>query len=160
MKMHQVRKLFLTFGLAIIYSSAWSDVSNPCTNIFAIADRPGQADSPCTVPNGQADIEGGYQYLNQTGGVSGQNFPQPFFRIGLPLNNEFVAVLPNYNLQAIFPHSGWSAATVGIKHEIAYTNNWMATVEGLVTLPTGSAAFGSADTGGALNAIASYNFTS
>ncbi len=135
-------------------------VTNPCNGILAIVDRPSKADSACVVPFGQFDLEGGYQFLDLTGGGSGQNFPQAEFRVGLPFNNEFVVLPPNYNTQTIFPHAGWGATVVGIKHEIGYTSNLVGAVEGLVTLPTGSNSYGSDETGGALNAIATYSLTS
>ena len=58
------------------------------------------------------------------------------------------------------PHSGLTATTIGIKHEIGYTQNWLGTVEALFTLPNGSAAFGSKQMGTAINGIVSYNINS
>lgn len=136
-----------------------SPIINPCNGIISITDRPSKADSACAVPYGQFALEGGYQFLDLTGSGSAQNFPQLEFRVGLPLNNELVILPPNYNTQTIFPRSGWGATVVGIKHEIGYTNNLVGAVEGLVTLPSGSNAFGSDQTGGVLNGIATYSFT-
>src|SRR5579872_1260797 len=56
----------------------------------------------------------------------------------------------------MMPYSGFSATTVGIKHEIGYTQDWAAAVESLLTLPNGSTAFGSDGAGVAFNGIASY----
>lgn len=142
-------------------SSSSAAVTNPCSGILSIVDRPGKADNTCVVPYGDADLEGGYQYLNlSSGSASAQSYPEFEFRVGLPFNNEIVILPPNYNTQTIFPRAGWGATVIGIKHEIGYTSNFNAAVEGLVTLPTGSNSFGSDETGGALNGILTYSITS
>jgi hypothetical protein len=56
------------------------------------------------------------------------------------------------------PHSGFSATTLGLKHEIGYNEHWLGAVEALITLPDGSAAFGNRGTGAAFNGIISYTF--
>jgi hypothetical protein len=55
--------------------------------------------------------------------------------------------------------SGPSAAVVGLKHELGYTGKWLGAVESLVTLPSGSAAFGSQGVGAAFNGIVNYDPT-
>lgn len=152
--------LIMTVGLLMINITVYADtISNPCTGILSIVDRPSKADSACSVPDGQFDLEGGYQYQNIPGGDA-QNFPSGEFRVGLPFNNEIAVILPNYNIQSVFPHAGFGATTVSIKHEIGYTSNLVAAVEGLLTFPSGSNAFGSHSVGGAANAIATYSFNS
>ncbi len=134
-------------------------IINPCNDILSLVDRPSKADSACVVPYGQFDLEGGYQFLNLIGTGTSQNFPEAEFRIGLPWNNELVILPPNYNTQTIFPRAGGGATTLGLKHEIGYTSNLNAAIEGLVTFPSGSNAFGSDETGGAFNGILTYSFT-
>lgn len=139
-------------------------ISDPCAGdsaLLNIVDRPTIGDSACAVPFKKAVLELGYEYqkITRSGGYQ-QNFPEAEFRLGLPANNEFVLVLPNYIHQSITPHSGLSATTVGIKHEIGYNKTWLTAVEGLFTLPNGSAAFGSQGTGVALNGIVDYTFNS
>lgn len=134
--------------------------SNPCTGILAIVDRPSVGDSACVVPYGKALLEIGYQYQKLHPQGQEQDFPQAVFRLGLPANNEFVIVLPNFIHESTTPHSGLTATTLGIKHEIGYTQDWIYTAEALFTLPSGSANFGSNGLGVAVNGIVSYSFNS
>jgi len=157
-------KLFWTFTL--IYLTAFNvfadTIDNPCGGASAllnIIDRPTVADSACVVPFRKAVIELGYQYQQLTHSAGHeQNFPEAELRLGLPANNEFAIILPNYIHQSMTPRSGYSATTLGIKHEIGYTQNWLAAVEALFTLPDGSAAFGNKGLGAAFNGIISYAF--
>jgi hypothetical protein len=52
--------------------------------------------------------------------------------------------------------SGYSAVTLGLKHELGYTEQWLGAVQALFTLPSGSSDFGSQDLGVALNGVVSY----
>lgn len=136
-------------------------IKNPCAGpsaLINIINRPTVADSACVVPFKHSVVEFGYQYqkLRHPSGDQ-QNYPQAEFRLGLPANNEFVILLPNYIHQSIPPRSGFSAATMGVKHELGYSKHWLASVESLFTLPSGSGAFGSKGLGVALNGILSYN---
>ncbi len=137
-------------------------VTNPCggaSMLLNIVNRPTVSDSACVVPLKDVVIEAGYQYqkLTHSGGVQ-QNFPQAQFRLGLPANNEFTVLLPNYIHQSKNSGSGLTATTVGLKHEIGYTQTWLGTVEALITLPSGSEAYGSKGTGAAFNGIVNYTF--
>ncbi|MDP1575094.1 MAG: transporter [Coxiellaceae bacterium] len=138
-------------------------VINPCsgpTSLLNIIDRPTVGDSPCTVPYKKAVLELGYQYQSLRGGGRQQNAPDAEFRLGLPANNELAILLPNYSHQSINPSAGFSATTLGLKHQIGYTRNWITDIEGLFTLPTGSDAFGSHALGVAINGIAGYTINS
>ncbi len=157
------------FGIFIIHFGMVTNVfaetiNNPCEGpsaLLNIVNRPTVADSACVVPFKEAVLELGFQYqqLTHSAGYQ-QNFPEADLRIGLPANNELVIVLPNYIHQSMTPHSGFAATTMGIKHEIGYTQTWLSTVEALFTLPSGSAAFGSQNTGAAVNGIINYTFNS
>jgi len=132
---------------------------DPCAGksaLLNIVDRPTAADSACVVPQKEVVIESGLQYQKLKGPGYAENFPEAVLRFGLPFHNEFVWVLPNYIHQSLMPHSGATATTVGIKHEIGYNTQWLGTVESLITLPTGSPAFGSESVGAAVNGIISY----
>ncbi|MBU2724881.1 transporter, partial [Acidithiobacillus ferridurans] len=140
-------------------------IQNPCTGpsaLLALLDRPTVSDSACVVQDGQAVLEAGYQHANLTGagGGTADNFPEAELRFGLPGNNEFVLLPPNDNVQRTPSDStyfqGFSATTVGIKHELGYTKHWLGAVESLFTLPSGSPAFGSRGTGVAFNGIVTY----
>ena len=139
-------------------------IQNPCTGpsaLLALLDRPTVSDSACVVQDGQAVLEAGYQHANLTGagGGTADNFPEAELRFGLPGNDEFVLLPPNDTLQQIpgSPHlQGFSATTVGIKHELGYTKHWLGAVESLFTLPSGSPAFGSRGTGVAFDGIVDY----
>jgi hypothetical protein len=135
-------------------------VSDPCdpSNFLNIIDRPTASDSPCAVKFKKAAMELGYQYskISHTGYT--QTFPQTEFRLGLPANNEFVVVAPNYINLSAYPHTGFSATELGLKHEIGYTSTLVSAVESIVTLPTGSSAYGSDGVGVTLNAVFSYTY--
>lgn len=152
----------LTALNGMAFNACADTIDNPCAGpsaLLNIIDRPTVGDSPCVVPFKNAVLELGYQYQQLTHSAGHeQNFPEAEFRLGLPANNEFVVVLPNYIHQSMAPHSGFSATTLGIKHEIGYTQHWIATVESLFTLPSGSTAFGSNGLGAVFNGIVGYTF--
>lgn len=126
---------------------------------LSVIDRPTKLDSACSVPSGQVIVEIGYQYANLYGGGTGQNYPQAELRFGLPKNNEFVVLLPNYNHQSVSPISGTTASVVGLKHEIGYNEHWLGAVEALTGLPTGNKDFGSNHFQPVVNGIIQYSFT-
>ncbi|MGQ3891415.1 transporter [Legionella sp. CNM-4043-24] len=139
-------------------------MENPCHGpgqLLNIVDRPNNADSACSVPAGRFEFEMGYQ--NQTlRDPSGnqQNYPSAEFRFGLPHNSEIFLLAPNYIQQSIAPTAGFTQTSGGLKHQLWYNNTWLVTIEGLVNLPDGSAAFGNKHIGEAFNAIISYNINS
>lgn len=159
MDLKKVRKCL---GIACIFSAitfhaSAEPIDNPCAGLLSIVDRPTVGDSACVVPYKHIVLELGYQYqqLSQGAGQQ-QNFPEAEFRLGLPANNEFVFLPPNYIRQSM--SSGYTASTVGLKHQIGYNQHWLGAVEALVTLPSGSNNFGSDGTGAAFNGILSYTF--
>jgi hypothetical protein len=164
MKPKQVWKLFLAFTFihGMVFNAFAQTIDNPCGGASAlidIIDRPTVADSACVVPFKKALLELGYQYQQlHLSSAHQHNLPEAEFRIGLPANNEFSILLPNYIYQSVSPHSGYTATTIGLKHEIGYTKHWLGAVEGLFTLPGGSAAFGSKGLGATFNGIISYTF--
>jgi Putative MetA-pathway of phenol degradation len=155
----KVGKLFLIAAITSTLATNAVAVDNPCEGLLNLVDRPSASDSACAVPFKQAVLEMGYQYqqVNQPRGQQ-SNLPNAEIRIGLPANNELGVLLPNYIHQNVTPHYGNSATTVALKHEIGYNEHWLGAVEAVVTLPQGSAAFGSDGVGANLNAIISYNF--
>lgn len=154
----------LCWALTVLYGMSTTvtaeTIDDPCsgpTALLNIIDRPSNADSACVVPFKKTVVELGYQYQQLTHSAGQvQNFPEAVLRVGIPYNSELVIQLPNYLHQSMTPHSGYSAAVIGIKHEIGYTKSWVTAVEGLYTLPNGSAAFGNQGPGFAFNGIASY----
>lgn len=153
----QIRQLCLAL---LSYAIPLIVFADPCAGdnaLLNIIDRPSTADSACVVPFKKMVLELGYQYktLISPSGQQ-QNFPETEFRLGLPANNELSILLPNYLQQSLSPHAGFSAATLGIKHEIGYNQHWLGTVEALLTPPSGSRAFGSHGLGATVNGIVSY----
>jgi hypothetical protein len=128
-------------------------------------DRPTVSDSACTVPLGKAVLELGYQHadVRGVGGGAADNYPQAELRFGLPGNNEFKILPSNYNSQrAGIPEitsTGLSATSIGFKHELGYTGKWLGSMEAVLTLPSGSNAFGSRGLGAALNGIVEYSLS-
>lgn len=152
------------FCIAILQTSLSyaEQPQTPCTgdnNLLSIVNRPTVGDSSCVVPENSALLEMGYQYQNVTDGGYQQNAPDAMLRIGLPQNFEFNVTIPNYIHQTIVPKVGFTATTLGVKHVVAASTKWIATLEGLITLPSGSATFGSRNYGEACNGIASYNIS-
>ncbi len=147
-------------------------IPDPCSGpsaLFAILDRPTVSDSACAVPLGHFVLEMGFQRarLRNSDSSTADNYPQAAVRIGLPDRNEFVLLPSNYNRQRIRGISGvpdqeldgYSAVTLGVKHELGYTRSWLGASEVLLTLPTGGSVFGSRGLGVAINGIVSYTLS-
>ncbi len=147
-------------------------VADPCAGplgLLAVLDRPTVSDSACAVSAGHVVIEMGFQHADSRGPGSGKtdSYPQAEVRVGLPGRNEFVILPPNYSRQKTDAFSGFpsgeiagsSAVTLGLKHELGYTNKWLGAVEALFTLPSGGSAFGSQGFGAAFNGIAAYSLS-
>lgn len=152
----------LFFSLLFSLNAFADTVTDPCGGpaaLFALVDRPTVGDSACVVPYRQAVLEVGFQYAQLRPTGTGQNLPEAELRIGMPWNNEFVLLIPNYFHQSVAPESGFGPSTVGVKHEFGYTSQAVWTAEALFTLPSGSSAFGSHGLGAAVNGILAYNFT-
>lgn len=158
---HMIRKLLIILFAGLSFNAFADTINNPCAGsnaLLSIVDRPTAGDSACAVPFKHVVIEAGYQYQKLSHSAGDQyNLPEAEIRFGLPWNNELVFLAANYIHQSSAPHSGSTASTIGIKHEIGYTPIFVTAAEILVTLPNGSAAFGSKGTGAALNGIISYN---
>ncbi len=149
-------------SLPAVLAQSLPPVQDPCAGrsaLLALLDRPTVSDSACAVPEERVVAEAGYQHAVLSGaGGSADDLPELELRFGLPAHNELVLLPPNYNRQygASGALSGWSATTIGIKHELGYTRRWLGAVEGLATPSSGSAAYGSARAGAAMNAIIAY----
>lgn len=124
--------------------------------LLSLIDRPTVGFSPCTVPEKKVILEQGFQAQKLLISGSEQNFPAAEVRFGLPSNNEFFVLLPNYYRQSVTPHAGLSATTIGLKHELNYTDTWLFTAMALVTPPSGSTSFGERGLGGSLSGIFTY----
>ncbi|MHB8549501.1 MAG: transporter family protein [Acidiferrobacterales bacterium] len=161
------RLAFLLFNGALLLGERAAlarsapEIPDPCSGrsgLLAMLDRPTVSDSACVVPQGRVATEAGYVHAALNGGGSSDNLPEMELRFGLPERNELVLIPPNYSRQygAGSTLSGWSATTVGLKHELGYTRHWLGAVEGLITPSSGSAAYGAARTGAAVNGIIAY----
>ena len=160
------RSLRLLFGATVLALStsgarAESLIADPCagsSGLLALIDRPTVADNPCAVPPRSVVVEGGVQWSAARSGGRTVNLPEAVVRVGLDGRNELVVLAPNFFRQAGSgaDASGFGAATVGLKHELGYTERWLGAIEALATLPSGSAAYGSQHVGVAVNGIVSY----
>jgi hypothetical protein len=149
----------LGWSLLLAQTCAYAAViDNPCAALSAIVNRPSFSDSACAVPQNHLVIESGYQYQKLKGRGTGSVLPQLVMRWGLPSQNEFLILLPNYTYQNAKPNSGFSATVVGLKHEFAYTAKWLNAIEGELILPTGSRNYGSHALGATFNGISVYTF--
>ncbi len=158
-------------GATLLHASVAyaAPASNPCAGpsaLLAILDRPTVGDSACVIPNRKTVVEAGIEggKLSAPGGRF-STLPNAELRFGLPGQTEFVWLPPNFQHQhsnagpgaPAATDSGFGSTIVGLKHELGYNNHWQWTVEGLATLPSGSAFYGSHGLGGAFNGIVSYN---
>lgn len=151
-------KIILLLILTLLAGNTYAEVVNdPCTSLLALVNRPSAADAACVIPYKHVEVEMGYQNQNQLASGRGYNIPQASFRLGLPGNNELFTLLPNYNHQTASPTAGFSAPVIGFKHEIGYTSDWLGAVDGRLTLPTGSSAYGSDGLGAVINGIVTYS---
>ncbi len=149
---------FLWFS-GFVISAVADDSADPCAGsnaLLAIIDRPTVADSACVVPYNQVTLETGWQYQQLTSPGQQYNFPEAEYRVGLPFHTEFVFLPPNYIHQMHPSLSGYTAATMGIKHEIGYTAHWLAAAESLFTIPSGSNEFGTQTVEETVNGIVTY----
>ncbi|HSW94296.1 MAG TPA: hypothetical protein VLJ15_08100 [Gammaproteobacteria bacterium] len=153
MTRHFFLKIILLFLITPVFAD---DIPDPCTGLLSLINRPSITGSACTVPNKKIVAEGGYHYLHVSGNVHGYIVPQAEIRFGLPGHNEFLILAPTYFHQTTAPAAGWSAVSLSAKHEVGYNANWLGAVEGVVTLPTGSEAYGSRAVGGMANGILMY----
>lgn len=141
----------------------------PCSGssaLLGLLDRPTVGDSSCVVPQGMTVVEAGATAGNLYGSPGGEidTLPNLELRFGLPGNSEFVWLPPDFQYQPLNAGpggpattvSGFGPTTLGIKHELGYTEHWQWTAEALATLPSGDSTFGSHGVGGALNGIVSY----
>lgn len=174
---HVLRVCVTLLGLFAAWGQVYAqeqetDVPDPCSGpsaLLAILDRPTVSTSPCAVPRGQFMLEIGFQRAKPRDPVSGtiDSYPQGEVRIGLPGRNEFTLIPPSYNHQrtrsgsdsSTEDVSGYSALSLGLKHELGYTRRWLGAVQALFTPPSGSSAFGSEGFGAALNGILAYTLS-
>lgn len=161
--MEKLRPVYFTlfFILIRIQGEAYS-ATNPCgvDNFMNLVDRPNNADSPCTIPFKHIEFELGYAYQKLTQGEGyGQNFPQAEVRLGLPWRSELFVTLPNYTRQSKPALAGFNNATLGLKHQLFYDEQWIISVDGGLNLPGGSQAFSIRQSGSYINMIVSDNLT-
>ena len=159
--------VFTVAALSVQITSALAESpteDDPCGGdkaLLAILDRPTVGDSACVVPDRNMVLELGGKWGKNFNGGRSLSLPDAEFRVGIPGDNELVFLPPDYTHQAGpgMRISGFGPAVVGIKHELGYTGKWLAAVESLVTLPSGSDVHGSAGIGTAFNGIISYSPT-
>ncbi len=138
------------------------NASSPCgghNDLLLFIDRPTAEDNACVAPYKAVVLETGYQYQKLLGLGTQQNFPAAILRTGIANELEFNISIPNYIHQTVFPYHGFNATTLGVKHQIASSEKWVTSVEGLFILPSGSAAFGSRKMAETVNGLFSYNVT-
>jgi hypothetical protein len=146
------------------------ETSDPCSianpsALFSLLDRPTFSDSACSVPIRHAVLESGFLQpkLRGDGGGKAVSYPQAEVRLGLPGRNEFKILAPNYTSQRSGnpqeASSGLSAAGIGFKHELGYTDKWLGSVEAILTLPSGNRVFGSRGLGTTINGITAYSLS-
>lgn len=155
-------ELILFFGLFISVFGIFA-ADSPCggpTDLMSFIDRPSVADSACVAPKKSVILESGYQYFNLLGGSAQNSLPQSLLRYGVADTWEVNIFLPNYVYQNTDPGRGFAPVSLGAKHLISSSSQWVASVDGYLIIPSGSANFGSEGVGGIINGIFSYNISS
>jgi hypothetical protein len=145
-----------------IFLTAYADDKKPCEGQYGFLDlvnRPSIANSPCTVPNKEWVLEGGYRYKKLADMGEAQVAPFGNLRLGLPANTEIFAISPNYTRETIFPKSGFGPTSVGLKHVLFSKGKGMVTAYGFVTPPSGGNGFGTRRWGGYVSSILNYELT-
>ncbi len=148
------------FFIALFPNIVWAEVplADPCAGLFAILNRPTVADSACSVKPGEVMIEMGTQYKKLYPNEGHEyNYPEALLRFGFLDGNEFNVLTPNYIQQQ--HASGFTATTLGFKHQFVPIGPLVYTAESLITPPSGDNNFGSEGLGVAVNGIISYDFT-
>lgn len=159
-----MKKIALFSLLPAIFLSPLLLANNPGTfchdpDALALTDRGSVTDTPCVVPSKKVLIEGGYLYQNLIGARHLSTYPVIQYNLGLPGDTEVFIIVPSYNRAG--PNlTGLSATNLGAKIELASRKDWTISGAGNVTLPTGSANFGSDGGGVTINAIGAYSLTS
>lgn len=157
-----IHRIGYRYCLRLIFLSLFIDApcfaetrDYPCQSpgVMELTDRGTVTDTPCVVPTNKVLIEGGYQYQRLESSSQLQIYPQTTVAFGLPQHFELFVGVPTYNQQSNPHSSGLSATTAGIKHEVTSGSNWVASIQGILTIPSGSQVFGSPKTGETINAI-------
>jgi hypothetical protein len=138
-------------------SATPSGLSDPCTSILALVNRPTVATGSCVFKNGHGDVEFGYTNTLTTGSAGGSTvaYPQTFLRVGTLVHNVELEITPPSALRtsAGSPVSGTADAAFGAKWELGYTAKTIASINVAATVPTGDRAF----TAGGSSYFASLN---
>lgn len=108
--------------------------------MFPLVDRPSSFDSPCSVPAGQWMLEGGYQYqtLSEEPRSDASVFPSLEVRYGLPKASEFFIYLPTVVASPLNTSRGVTETSLGLKHELFFTESFVASVVAQFYQPSGS----------------------
>src|SRR3990167_8368884 len=155
--------IILYIFFCLINTSVFAETKGyPCLNpeVMELTDRGTITDTPCIVPEQQFLVEGGYQYQKLITSESLEVYPQAQIVYGLPHKLEIFLDVPSYNRPTNFVPSGLSPVNIGIKHEFAYGKKWSASLQGIVTIPSGSNAFGSPKISEVVNGIFAYELIS
>lgn len=127
---------------------------------LSILDRPSIGFSACTVPDKGLSFESGFAYQKTSPEGYAHNAPQSELRIGLANNTELDFFPPNYNQTSNPYQSGFSATSVGMRRVLFFDNNQIATLQGYITPPSGSLAFGTTKLSYLINGLYTYTFDS
>lgn len=128
-------------------------------DLLSFVDRPSISDSAMVVPYHYSVVEMGYLNFALTDNSHAQNTPQAVYRIGLPEKNELNITFPSYTQQQYVPNPGLSAANLGVKHILTTSDTFTASIEAILTLPSGSDANGSEGYGEAVNGIVNFSLS-
>lgn len=156
-----MKRYFILFIFSLLIPLKAS-TQNPCVGknaLLNLINRPSNADSPCTIPAGQLEVEGGYRYqgLWQNPGDL-QNFPMSELRFGVASQTEFFMSPPSYMNASRLP-SGWAQASLGLKHLFMIEKNWLLSAQAYLSFPDQDPVYGSKSTGAVLDGIFNYNLS-
>lgn len=154
--------LFALLALTTALPAVAAAPPDPCggeSGLLAMLDRPTVSDSACVVAPGHGVVELGLaQGPRNTGGQEIQ-LPLAALRFGLGSHRELVWLPPSAIRQSGPENagSGATASVVGVKQQLLTRQHTLLSGEALITLPTGSDAYGAAGTGLAVNGLFSQD---
>ena len=120
--------------------------ADPCTNLLAVVTRPTVTTAVCALKPGHWLVETGYTNTVTTGAGSGVTaaYPQALIRVGIPVHNlELEVIPPSYQRSSVGGSlaSGTTDTSYGVKWEIGYTSKAAYGVNVFASEPSGARAF-------------------
>lgn len=142
-----------------------SPLPDPCGPIMSVVSRPTVTNAVCTVGPGQALLENGWSNTVTTGPGGGNtaSYPQSLLKLGTNSSHlDLELGLPNVTRTTVGGAyvGGVSDVNFGAKFELGYSAKAVWGVAGVISVPSGDAAFTAGESTYSLGGNGSYAVTS